>query len=407
MNMLIPDAVQHAASDRRKFRNCTNCTDRMPSIVFDAHTLCIGCRHQVCDMSVHCDECRDWTDSYRSAFVKYNHTLKPKRDSKERCKARCSAAQSQSDQSVYDTDTEVPSVDEPIPSVQVQSDNVESVVSEAPSAEASLLDFLYVTPGNCFEELASTLLSQMRELSDRGLHPPVQSQPVLGSGSQPIVAATDQLGVSAPLQGINLPNPINPVFRLSTAPVSGETPVHRLATSDRTLQALELNFAATRRATDLFCDGGLEPPQSLVDSLSSLSRELVLVDAKRTSSELHGAIRPPSSQPGVSSRQQRFAAAAPAQPGPSQPEGDPSFAGPSTSRRRPYDFASGQHSSDSSGRSFRQGGDPPPHKMRRLTDEDSSDEERESSAGRPQQDEEEGDEENFALLLWRCCLITL
>ena len=130
-----------------------------------------------------------------------------------------------------------------------------------------------------------------------------------------------------------------------------------------------------------------------MDSLSSLSRELV--DAKRTSSELQGAIRPPPLQPGVSSRQQRFGAAAPAQPGPSQPKGDLSFAGPSTSRRRPCDFASGQHPSDSSGRSFRPGGDPPPHKRRRLTDEDSSDEERESSTGRPQQDEEEGDEENF------------
>ena len=194
----------------------------------------------------------------------------------------------------------------------------------------------------------------MRELSDRGLHPPVQNQPILGSGSQPIVAATDQLGVSAPLQGVNLPNPINPVFRLSTAPVSDETPVHRLATSDRTLQELEQNFAATRRAIDLFCYGGLAPPQSLVDSLSSLTRELV--DAKRTSSELHGAIRPPSSQPGVSSHQQRFTTAAPVQPGPSQPEGDPSFTGPSSSRRRPYDF----HSSDSFGRSFRQGSDPPP-----------------------------------------------
>ena len=137
------------------------------------------------------------------------------------------------------------------------------MVSEAPSAEASLSDLLYVTPGDRFEELASTLLSQMRELSDRGLHPPVQSQPVLGSCSQPIVAATDQLGVSAPLEGVNLPNPINPVFRLSTAPVSGETPIHRLAASDRQLRELELNFAATRRAIDSFCDGGLAPHNPL------------------------------------------------------------------------------------------------------------------------------------------------
>ena len=167
-----PSPMAAAASDGRKFHNCTNCTNRMPSIVLDAHTLCIGCRHQVCDISVHCDECHDWTDSYRLAFVKYNRTLKAKRDSKERRKARRSAAQSQSDQSVYDTDTEVPSIDEPIPSVQVQSDNVESVVSKAPSAEASLLEVLYVTPGDRFEQLASSLLSQMRELSDGGLHPP-------------------------------------------------------------------------------------------------------------------------------------------------------------------------------------------------------------------------------------------
>ena len=88
---------------------------------------------------------------------------------------------------------------------------------------------------------------------------------------------------------------------------------------------------------------------------------------------------------------QRFASAAPVQPGPSQPEDNPAFAGPSFSRRQPYDF----HSSDSFGRSFRRGSDPPPHKRSRLTDDDSSDDERELSAGRQQRDDEQGNEENF------------
>ena len=93
----------------------------------------------------------------------------------------------------------MPSLDEPLPSVQVQSDNVVCVVSEAPSAEAGLLDVLYVTSGDRFEQLASSLLSKMSELqSDRGCHPPVQSHSIVGSGSRPIVAATDYLGVSAP-----------------------------------------------------------------------------------------------------------------------------------------------------------------------------------------------------------------
>ena len=137
-------------------------------------------------------------------------------------------------------------------------------------------------------------------------------------------------------------------------------------------------MAATRQAIDLFCDGGLEPPQSLVDSLSSLSRELV--DAGRISSDLHGAIRPLSQRPGVSSHRQRFAAAA---------------AGPSVlSRRRPYAFAPGQPTSNSSSRSFRPGVDSPPHKRRRLPVENSSDDERESSAGLLLPDEEGGGKEN-------------
>ena len=75
-----PSPMAAAASDKRKFRTCLHCTSRMPSIDFDTHTLCIGCRNQVCDLNVHCDECRDWPDSKRSAFVKYNRNLKSKRD---------------------------------------------------------------------------------------------------------------------------------------------------------------------------------------------------------------------------------------------------------------------------------------------------------------------------------------
>ena len=156
----------------------------------------------------------------------------------------------------------------------------ECVVSEALSAEASLSDVLYVTSGDRFEQLASSLLSQMRELSEWGRHPPVQSHSIMGSGSRRFVAATDYLGVSVPPQGVHLSNPLNLVFRLPTAPVSDETPVHRLVASDRKVQELEKDKSATRQAISSLCDRGLTPPQSLMDSLSSLSRELD--DAKRT-----------------------------------------------------------------------------------------------------------------------------
>ena len=283
----------------------------------------------------------------------------------------------------------MPSLDEP--SVPVQGVNLdcvvseESVVSEAPSTEAGPSDILYVTSGDSLEQLVSSLISKMSELqSDRGRLPPVQSHSVVGSGSRPIVAATDYLGVSAPPQGVYLPNPVNPVFRLPTAPVSDETPPHRLFASDRKIQELEKDVSATRLAISSLCDRGFQPSQSLLDSASSLSRDLE--DAKRSSSELRREIRPPS-QPGVSSHPQRFAAATPVQPGPSHPEGDPASAGPS--RRRPYDSPSG-----SFGYSSRQGSDTPPRKRRRLSDDSSADE-GESSSSRRQRDDEQADEENF------------
>ena len=63
-----------------------------------------------------------------------------------------------------------------------------------------------------------------------------------------------------PPYGVILTNFIHPVYRLSTAPVSDETPLHRLAASDRQLRDLETKLAATRQAIDSFCDEGLEPP---------------------------------------------------------------------------------------------------------------------------------------------------
>ena len=178
-----PSPMAAAASDKRKFRTCLHCTGRMPSIDFDTHTSCIGCRNQVCDLNVHCHECRDWPDSKRAAFVKYNRTLKAERDYKARRKARLSGAARSSDQSVYDTDTDVPSIDEP--SVPVKDVNLDSVVSQECVVSQEFVvsesgglsgvgpsEILYVTSGDSLEQLASSILSKMNELqSDRGRLP--------------------------------------------------------------------------------------------------------------------------------------------------------------------------------------------------------------------------------------------
>ena len=167
--------------------------------------------------------------------------------------------------------------------------------------------------------------------------------------------------------------------------MSDETPHHRLFASDHKEQDLEKAVSATRLVISSLCDRGFQPPQSLLDSFSSLSKDLK--DARQSSSELRGEIRPPPSQPGVSSQFQRFATATPVQPGLSHPEGDHASAGPS--RRRSYDSPSG-----SLGHSSSQGSDTPPHKRRRLSGDSSADE-GESSANRRQRDDQQDDEENF------------
>ena len=104
-----------AAPAKRKFRKCSNCTSRMPSFSYDNHTLCTRCRNHICDMEIVCEECRDWPLTKRKVFVNYNNRLRMKREYKQR-QARLAGAAS--DQSVYETDTDVP-LDEP--SVPVQN----------------------------------------------------------------------------------------------------------------------------------------------------------------------------------------------------------------------------------------------------------------------------------------------
>ena len=165
-------------------------------------------------MELFCDECRDWPLQKRKVFVSYNKSLKTRREYKKR---KASLAGAASDQSVYDTDTDVP-LDEPSVPVPIHFESVgsqqclvsqESVVSEAPSTEVAQSDVLLVSSGDGLDKLASSIFSKFSELqSDRGRLPPVQShsvgsrisQPsvILPSVCQPSVADSDFVGVSAP-----------------------------------------------------------------------------------------------------------------------------------------------------------------------------------------------------------------
>ena len=152
----------------------------MPSFDFDNHTLCTKCRNQVCDLELVCDECRDWPLPKRKVFVNYNNSLRARREYKKR-KARLAGAAS--DQSVYDTDTDVP-LDEPsVPMQNVHFDSVgqqqclvseEVVVSSAPSTEVAQSDVLLLSSGDGLDKLAASIFSRLSDLQSAKAPPPPQ-----------------------------------------------------------------------------------------------------------------------------------------------------------------------------------------------------------------------------------------
>ena len=217
-------------------------------------------------MELVCDECRDWPLQKRKVFVNYNNSLRTRREYKQRQARLADAA---SDQSVCDTDTDVP-LDEPsVPVQNVHFDSLgqqqclvseEVVVSAGPSTEVAPSDVLLLPAGDSLDKLAASIFSRLSDLqSARGPPPPVQSHSV-GSGisqqgvilpnvCQPGFADSDFVGVAAPPQ--LFPNPVQPVLRLPTAPVSGETP-HRPVASDQRIQQLQENLLPLVRRSPRF-----------------------------------------------------------------------------------------------------------------------------------------------------------
>ena len=465
-----PPSPNMAAAAKRRFRKCTNCTSRMPSITYDNHTLCIKCRKQVCDMTVVCEECRDWPITKRQVFVNYSNSLRIKRESKQR-QARL-AADYASDQSVYETDTDVP-VDEP--SVPVQNVHVdrlnlgqqqcliseEIIVSAGPSTETDTSQFLSLPTGEGLDKLVLSLLARITDLeSTRGLQPPVQNQPItneisqqavispnvcqpsvqsqsagskvsqqgfilpnvcqpsvenqsVGSGisqqsfilpnvcqpsaqagsqinqqgvilpnvCQPVFTNTEVAGVSAP-PPLFL-NPVQPVFKLPTAPVSGDS-LQRTVANEQSIQVLQETLASTQQAIASFHDRGLRPHQSLLDSAESLAKNLK--DARLSSRPGVSSSAKPKTTQTVPTRPETTRRTEATQGSPPRPEFVSAVPGPSKRRSEDSPHRFSDYSS-------RQGSRSPSRKRSRLSG--NSSEEDDSYQSRQQRDDQQDEEDNF------------
>ena len=82
----------------------------------------------------------------------------------------------------------------------------------------------------------------------------------MGSVSQPIIAGTEQLGVYAPLLRGLFYLTLFTQFTGSPQRLSDETPLHRLAASDRQLRIWRLNWLPLARRSTRFAMGGWSPP---------------------------------------------------------------------------------------------------------------------------------------------------
>ena len=159
----------------------------------------------------------------------YNNSLRLKRESKQR-QLRLAATYA-SDQSVYETDTDVP-INEP--SVPVQNVHVarlnlgqqkcliseEIVVSTGTSTETDTSNFLSLTTGEGIDKVVLSLLARITDLeATRGLQPPVQNQQITNENIQHTVISpnvcqpavqSQSTGSNPSQQGVILPNACQP-----------------------------------------------------------------------------------------------------------------------------------------------------------------------------------------------------
>ena len=179
-------------------------------------------------MQLVCDECHDWPVTKRKLFVNYNKKLRSKRESKRRQARLASAA---SDQSVCDTDTDVPLEEPSVPVQDIHLDELnlgqqqcltseEVVISAGTSTDTDSTNLLVLPHGSDLDKLAFTVLSRLSDLqSVKAPQTTIQSQSMpAGLSQQPLIlpnvcqpsVQSLSTGSTISQQGIILPNVCQP-----------------------------------------------------------------------------------------------------------------------------------------------------------------------------------------------------
>ena len=179
--------VFHRFTDRRLYtaaviavstavRVCSACPTRLPSLSFDAHMVFHNCRGQVCDLNSFCDECCDWSDSFRNIYVSHMRSLEVKRRYKQKKKASLASSPVPSEQSVIDTDSDINAnvIDH---NVNVSDTVIDIVVPVAgpseprlPDGAQQLIEFHDMASSQQlieFQEFTTTMFNKLHDISEQ------------------------------------------------------------------------------------------------------------------------------------------------------------------------------------------------------------------------------------------------
>ena len=266
-------AVVMAASTA--VRVCSACPTRLPSLSFDAHMVCHNCRGQVCDLNSFCDECRDWSDSFRNIYVSHMRSLETKRKYKQKKKASLASSPSPSEQSVIDTDSEINAnvIDHNIDVSDTAIDIVVPVAGPSeprlPDEAQQLIEFHDIPSSQQlieFQEFTSTIFTKLHDISEqlKGSSTPLSGNlghdrrfSAASSSDKPMpnptyVQVSEEVGHPSPSEGLRFVSQPVPGSGVARAVLCGEERATDLQNQKTRFQAIKIRISSTRHVIAVF-----------------------------------------------------------------------------------------------------------------------------------------------------------
>ena len=269
--------VFHRFTDRRLYtaavmaastavRVCSACLTRLPSLSFDAHMVCHNCRGQVCDLNSFCDECRDWSDSFRSIYVSHMRSLEAKRRYKQKKKASLASSPAPSEQSVIDTDSDI-NANVIEHNIDVSDTAIDIVVPVAgpseprlPDEAQQLIEFHDIPSSQQwieFQEFTTTMFNKLHDISEqlKGCSTPLLGNlghdrrfSAAGSSDKPRPNPTyvQEVGHPSPSEGLRFVSQPVPGSGVARAVLCGEERATDLQTQKARFQAIKNRISSTR-----------------------------------------------------------------------------------------------------------------------------------------------------------------